>query len=118
MEVLGGKLGVELGGDLDVEFVAGGEDVGEFGPSGVRVGLPLFGKALHSDDFGVGILGGPGGQEDVVLDVRGHDVLDGSERSHLVFDGGRQCDGGEDGDVSALELDQRPAAADLDVAES
>lgn len=66
-------------------------------------GFALLVEALGRDDRGGGVGGRPGGEEDVVLDVRGYDVRDG-RAGQEGLDGGREGDRREDGVAAGLEF--------------
>jgi hypothetical protein len=69
------ELLVELAADFDLGFVLRGEDCGDrhVGHGFVGLGLcgPLLGESFGCDYVGGGEGGRPGGEEDVVLEVRG-----------------------------------------------
>jgi len=67
---------------------------------GFRLSGPFLGEAFGSDDVCGGIGVGPGGEEDVVLEVWRDEVGDGGgggEGGDFGADGGGEGDGGEDG---------------------
>lgn len=86
-EVLDVEISVKVRADVD-GFAGGvggagalvfGDDYGEgfvadFGVVGYLEAL--FGESFGSDEFGVGVGGGPFGEEDVVFKVRGDEVAD------------------------------------------
>jgi len=84
----------------------------------------LLGEALWSQDFGGGELFLPLGEEDVVLNVAGNDVVDrlagagGDELGDLRLYGRSECDGAEDGQASGGHADDGAATADTDDAEA
>ena len=90
------KFTIELFADLDGGFCGFGEDgrEGEYGDGlvfGVQ-GCALLGEPFGRDEVRVGEGGRPGGEEDVVLEVRGGDVGDfAAEGGECALDGG--CEG-------------------------
>lgn len=117
MEVFVGELLVEFGSDVDVKLVLRREDVVEFDPLGGGICLSLFRETLHANDFRLRVLFGPGGDENMMFNVRRNDILDGTHGLHLALDIRCECDGGEDRHVSCRQFDQCPAATKFDVAE-
>lgn len=73
----------------------------------MRLGA-LLGEAVDAEELGIGVGGGPVGEEDVVLEIEGGEVADVVAEA---FDGGAdvggQGDGGEDGEGAGLEPDWR-----------
>ena len=118
VDVLVVELGVELGADVQVALVGGGEDVAELGAFGLGVRFSLLGQAVHANHLGLRVFLRPGLEEDVVLEVGGDDVLDGAEGGDFGLDFGGEGDGGEDGEGAGGELDEGGAAADFEQAEA
>ena len=76
VEVLVAELRVELLRDPHVALVRRGKHVREFEPGGRGVRLAFLGETFGADHRRGGVLLRPGGQEDVVLEVRRDQVLD------------------------------------------
>lgn len=78
MHVFVVKLGVEFGRDPHVQFVAGGEDMGEFDALGSFVFLSLLRQTFHANHLCLWVFVGPHADEDVMLDVWCDYVFEGS----------------------------------------
>lgn len=88
------EIGVEFSVDLDVFLSFRGEDRAEWEDGDGFVGSvefrALLGEAFGREDFCIGEGGRPGGEEDVVLEIGGCDVGDGTAEfgERLVHGGG------------------------------
>lgn len=91
------ELGVEFRRDLHAALVGRGEDVLEFDPLRGRVFFPFFRQTVRSDHFGFWVFFAPRCDEDVMFDIRGHDVLECAQGRNFGFDLVGQGDRGEDG---------------------
>lgn len=112
VDVLVGKVGVELGVDRRGQLVGlGREDDGEglAADLGVAPGRglgALLGQALGPDELGLGVQLRPLAEEDVVLNVGRDNVLDGAAQlGELGLDVVGEGDGREDGQGARGEFD-------------